>query len=106
MRHEAVATLSFDLKREGSAAAHRAVATGIVNQDGSFVFLGRCERTRRRAARIAMITGKFASNEERLTLSLKTEPSNIPDGFNGQGTINAVSTGPAPPKNKRQEAVF
>lgn len=107
MRHEALATLSFNLKKDGSAVVRRAVATGVVSQTGSFTLSAVSASGLVEGPHGPLvITGKFAGDEEQLTLSLKTEPSKIPDSFNGQGTINAVSTGPALPKSKRGEVVF
>lgn len=107
MRHAALVTLSFNLKKDNAGRELKAVTSGIVKQDGGLVLsplvINELVET---PHGLLTITGAFANNEDQLTLSLKTNPSNIADSFNAQGKIEAKATGPALPKSEKREVVF
>jgi hypothetical protein len=43
--------------------------------------------------------GSFTDSENKLSLRFESLPTNVADGFNGQGQLEAVATAP-PPQNK------
>lgn len=102
MRHGKLATFLFALKsrEENKARELNGLATGVVQPDGSisithldadsFVELPRA------AVRAA---GRLTNNESNLSLQFAPLPSNVADGFNGEGKLEAVATAP-PPKRK------
>ena len=102
LRHKNLATFLFDLKGGAEGADARALAdaaTGTVDvsrrvtiaqlDPGSFVHPPR---------RPMRADGFFAAGENRLTLKLDATQLAVADGFGGYGTLEADSTGPAPPK--------
>ncbi len=47
-------------------------------------------------------TGRFAGDGAKLSLTFDSLPTNVNDGFDGMGNLEATATGPAPPKSKPQ----
>lgn len=96
-----MATFVFDLKSSGSAKprALRDAATGIAGDNGSIsaaiVDAGSLVDFPRSALGIK---GSFTENEARLSLSFASLPSNVSDGYSGQGKLEAAATAPPPPK--------
>jgi hypothetical protein len=43
--------------------------------------------------------GSFTGKEESLSLAFDSLPSNISDGYGGEGKLEAAATAPAPQKN-------
>lgn len=102
MRLGALATLFFNLKSNGSAKARTldAAATAVVKGSsltiayldaGTLVDLPRSGLNAK---------GDFNAGEEKLSLTFDSLPSNIADGYEGRGKLEATATAPAPPKNR------
>lgn len=107
LRHAALATFSFNLKKDGAQGELKAVTTGIVDSGGRLkLSLPAIDGLVDSPHGLLEITGAFANNEEQLTLLLKTAPANVEDGFSAQGKIEAKATGPALPKSEKREVVF
>jgi hypothetical protein len=96
-----LATFVFDLKSSGAAKprALQDAATGIVGANGSIggaiVDAGSLVDSPRSALGIK---GNFTENEAKLSLSFESLPSNVSDGYSGQGRLEAAATAPPPPK--------
>jgi hypothetical protein len=103
MRQGKLATLFFDLKAAGEKKTRdlKDVATGIVQPDGGI--------------KIARMTGgslvsppptslradgKFTDGENNLALSFESLPSNVADGYQGRGKLEATAAAPPPRKRK------
>lgn len=103
MRYGRLATFSFDLKNAdgGKPRALKSVATGIVKDGGSmainYLDAGTLVDQPRSPLRA---DGTFTKNEDSLTLNFASLPSQVADGFSGQGKIEAAATAPAPQKKK------
>jgi hypothetical protein len=103
MREGGLATFVFDLKSSGGKKDRvlREVATGLVQKNNqvmiSYVEAGTLV-DRPRSALHAQ--GSFTGREESLSLEFGSLPSNISDGFGGEGKLEAAATAPAPQKNK------
>ncbi len=96
-----LATFVFDLKSTGGAKARslQDAATGLVGADGSINGAVVDAGTLVDFPRSPLgIKGAFAENEDRLSLSFESLPSNVADGYSGQGKLAANATAPAPPK--------
>lgn len=96
-----LATFVFNLQSAGGAKARtlQDAATGIVRDGGSIngaiVDAGTLVDSPRSPLGI---TGHFAANEDKLSLAFESLPSNVADGYGGQGRLAATATAPAPPK--------
>jgi PrcB C-terminal len=98
-----LATFVFDLKSTSGAKARslQDAATGVVadggNISGAVVDAGSLVDSPHSALGVK---GSFAANEDKLSLSFESLPSNVSDGYVGQGKLEAAATAPAPPKKK------
>ncbi len=98
----ALVTFVFDLKSTGSTKARllQTSATGLVNAGGSvgsaLVDAGSLVDFPRSPLGLK---GNFKENEAQLSLSFESVPSNVSDGYGGQGKLEAAATSP-PPKKK------
>lgn len=107
MRHRNIVTVSFDVARAGDAKRRlKTTATGVVRPDGSFDLIlvssgGIVEPPHAPFG----VAGKFFDNEDRVTLDLRTGRVPVPDGFGGEGRIEARATAP-PPRKSEGEEVF
>lgn len=96
----------FDLKSTGGTKARtlQNVATGIVGAggaiSGAIVDAGALVDLPRSPL---AIKGSFAANEDKLSLTFESLPSNVADGYSGQGKLDAAATAPAPPKNESND---
>jgi hypothetical protein len=96
-----LATFVFDLKSTGGAKARslQDAATGLVGAQGDISGAVVDAGTLVDFPRSPLgIKGAFAENEDRLSLSFESLPSNVADGYSGQGKLDAKATAPAPPK--------
>ncbi|MBD0326383.1 MAG: protease complex subunit PrcB family protein, partial [Pyrinomonadaceae bacterium] len=97
-----LATLVFDLKSAGGTKARllQAAATGVVAANGQFgsavVDAGSLVDFPRSPL---ALKGSFSGNEDKLSLTFESLPSNVNDGYGGQGKLEAAATAP-PPKKK------
>lgn len=103
MRQGKLATLAFDLKAAGETRTRslKDVATAVVQPDGQ------CRITRMAAGTLVSpppgalrATGKFADGENNLTLAFESLPSNVADGYQGQGRLEATAAASPPQKRK------
>lgn len=98
-----LATFVFDLKSAGGAKARllQDAATGIVGTggqiSGAVVDAGTLVDFPRSAL---SIKGSFAETENKLSLSFESLPSNIADGYGGQGKLEAAATAAPLPVKK------
>jgi hypothetical protein len=95
-------TLAADLKGEGGTKprALRGVATGFARDAAGFEIPHLDPGTlvdRPRPAQL--VKGKFADDARQLSLTFEPLPTNVNDGFEGRGKLEAKATGPAQPKN-------
>jgi hypothetical protein len=96
-----LATLVFDLKATGSAKSRalQDAATGVVAEGGrlggAVVDAGSLVDMPRSALGVK---GNFTENEDKLSLEFESLPSNVSDGYGGQGRLEAAATAPPPPK--------
>jgi hypothetical protein len=96
-----LATFAFDLKGIGSAKARllQDAATGTVGANGQLgggvVDAGSLVDFPRSALGLK---GSLTANEDRLSLSFESLPSNVSDGYGGQGRLEASATAPPLPK--------
>jgi hypothetical protein len=101
-----LATFVFDLKSAGGAKARslQDAATGVVSEGGSIggaiVDAGTLVDSPRSAL---AVKGSFAENEAKLSLAFDSLPSNVSDGYTGQGKLEAAATAPAPPKKRASD---
>lgn len=96
-----LATFVFDVKSAGGTKGRslRNVATGIVGAGGSISGAVVDPGTLVDFPRSALgIKGSFQGNEDRLSLSFESLPSNVADGYSGLGKLEAVATAPPLPK--------
>jgi hypothetical protein len=99
-------TFVFDLKSSGGTKTRslRNVATGIVGPDGSIGNAVVDPGTLVDFPRSALgIKGSFQGDEEKLSLSFESLPSNVADGYSGQGRLEAAATAPPPPKKPKND---
>ena len=98
-----LATFAFALKNTDGAKPRllNGVLTGIVADDGTIKLAGLDAGSFVDNPRRALsITGRFTDKENNLQLMFATLPSNVADGYGGQGTLKAVATAPPLPKRK------
>lgn len=98
-----LATFVFDLKSVGGAKARslQDAATGVVADGGSISGAVADAGSLVDSPHSALgVKGSFAANEDKLSLSFDSLPSNVSDGYTGQGKLEAAATAPAPPKKK------
>ena len=103
MRQGKLATLTFDLKAAGETKTRslRDVATAVVQPDGQFTITHMAAGTLVSPPPGALrATGKFADSENNLTLTFESLPSNVADGYQGEGSLEATATA-APPQKRR-----
>lgn len=101
-----LATFVFDVKSSGGTNARslRNVATGIVGAGGSISGAVVDPGTLVDFPRSALgIKGSFQGNEDKLSLSFESLPSNVADGYSGQGKLEALATAPPPPKKPKDD---
>lgn len=103
LSYKDLATFIFDLTGEAADSDRRTLsdaATGTVDGSGRLSIRqldpGSFIHPPRRAMRAE---GHFSSSGHRLTLKLDGTQPAVADGFGGYGTLEADSTGPAPPKS-------
>lgn len=105
-RLDKLVTFVFDLKSTGGAVTRslQNVATGIVGVDvsigGAIVDAGTLVDFPRSPLGIK---GNFRENEDKLSLTFESLPSNVSDGFSGQGRLEATATAPPPPKKPKDD---
>jgi hypothetical protein len=105
MRAGKLATFIFNLKSDGGekARALQEVATGLVqNNELTIPYLeaGTLVDVPRSAFHVQ---GTFTSQENNISLTFASLPSNIADGYGGEGNLEAAATAPALPKNKASD---
>lgn len=103
MRQGKLATLTFDLRGLGGTKTRslRDVATGIVQPDGQFTITHMAADTLVSPPPGALrATGKFAEGENNLTLAFESLPSNVADGYQGKGSLEATA-GAGPPQKRK-----
>ncbi|HEX8491641.1 MAG TPA: protease complex subunit PrcB family protein [Pyrinomonadaceae bacterium] len=101
-----LATFIFDLKSSGGTKPRvlQNAATGIVGTDSSISGAVVDPGTLVDFPRSALaVKGSFAQNEDKLSLSFESLPSNVADGFSGQGKLEAAATAPPPPKKPKSD---
>ncbi len=104
-RHGKLVTLLFHLDGTGGEKkrALRVAATGLERAADRFeiprVDAGTLVDHPRPPLRV---TGRFAGDGAKLSLTFDSLPTNVNDGFDGMGNLEATATGPAPPKSKPQ----
>lgn len=106
MRFGKLATFAFALKNTNGAKPRllNGILTGIVADDGIIKLAGLDAGSFVDNPRSALsVTGRFTDKENNLQLTFATQPSNVADGYGGQGTLKAVAT--APPLPKRNPAL-
>lgn len=94
-------TMVADLKGEGGTKprALRGAATGIERDATSFEIPHLDPGTLVDRPRPALlVTGKFTSDAGALSLTFEPLPTNVNDGFEGRGKLEAKAAGPAQPK--------
>ena len=103
MREGNIATFVFNLKSSGARKDRllQEVATGLVQKNNQLT-IGYLETgtlvDKPRSALHAQ--GSFTGKEESLSLAFDSLPSNISDGYGGEGKLEAAATAPAPQKTK------
>ena len=103
MRQGRLATLIFDLKAAGETKTRvlEDVATAVVQSDGQFKITHMAAGTLVSPPPGALrATGKFADSENNLTLAFESLPSNVADGYQGEGSLEAAATAGPPQKRK------
>lgn len=99
-------TIAFDLKSDvgGKRRALQTLATGLAGDNGSF------DLPRLEAGTLAdspnggmHATGQSSDNGGSLSLKFEPLPSNISDGFEGRGTLNADATAAPTPKRATRD---
>lgn len=99
MRQGKLATLAFDLKATGETKtrALKDVATGVAQPDGGLKITRMTGGTLVSPPPTALrADGKFNDGENNLTLTFESLPSNIADGYQGRGKLEATATAPPP----------
>lgn len=103
MRQGALATFIFNLKSSGGAKPRvlQETATGVVRKDNSvaiyYVDAGSLVDLPRSALKAK---GSFTAGEDNLSLAFDSLPSNIADGYGGEGQLEASATAPLRQKNR------
>jgi hypothetical protein len=95
-------TFVFDLKSTGGSKPRllQTAATGLVGAGGSIGSAVADAGSLVDFPRSPLgLKGNFKENEEQLSLSFESLPSNVADGYGGQGKLEAAAT--APPLKKR-----
>jgi hypothetical protein len=103
MREGKIATFAFDLKTTGTtrARALNDVATGIVQADGSVRITHMAAGSLVAPPPTALrANGNFTDGENKLTLAFESLPSNVADGYQGKGRLEATATAQPPQKRK------
>lgn len=96
-----LATLVFDVKGTGGAKARLLMdaATGKVAANGQLGGAVADPGSLVDVPRSALaVKGGFTANEDKLSLTFESLPSNVSDGYGGQGKLEATATAPPPPK--------
>lgn len=99
-------TFVFDVKSTGGTKPRslQNTATGVVGADGSIGGAAVDAGTLVDFPRSALgIKGNFRENEAKLSLSFESLPSNVNDGYSGQGKLEAAATAPPPPKKPKSD---
>lgn len=103
LRAGPLATFIFNLRSSG-ASRERAlyeVATGLVQKSNDvmlpYVEAGTLVDPPHSALNAK---GSFGAGEDKVTLAFDSLPSNIADGYGGDGKLEATANAPAPPKNR------
>jgi hypothetical protein len=103
MRAGSLATFVFDLKSSGGKKARvlQEVASGLVQKNNqvliNYLEAGTLVDRPRSALRAQ---GSFTGREDGISLAFDSLPSNISDGYGGEGKLEAAATAPAPQKNR------
>jgi hypothetical protein len=103
MREGSLATFIFNLKSSGGTKARvlQETATGLVQKSNQltipYLEAGTLVDLPRSALRAQ---GSFTAGEDNLSLAFDSLPSNIADGFGGEGKLEAAATAPPTQKNK------
>jgi PrcB C-terminal len=108
MRQGKLATLFFDLKSTGGARqrALKDVATGVVQADGQIALTHLAAGSFVNPPPGALrATGKLAGDENNLSLAFESLPSNVADGYEGRGKLEAAATAGPPQKRKPLSAM-
>ncbi|MBD0327107.1 MAG: protease complex subunit PrcB family protein [Pyrinomonadaceae bacterium] len=103
MRAGKLATLAFDLKTTGQTKARtlKDVATGVVLADGSIKITHMAAGSLVSPPPSALrANGNFDDGENKLALTFESLPSNVADGYQGKGGLEATATAPPPQKRK------
>jgi hypothetical protein len=103
MREGRLATVIFNLKGNGAtkARALRGTATGVVQKDNQLTLPYVEADTLVDLPRSALrAQGSFAAGEDKLSLAFDSLPSNIADGYGGEGKLEAAATAPPTQKNR------
>jgi hypothetical protein len=103
MREGSLATFVFDVKGNGAKKERvlQEVATGLVQKNNQLTIDYLEAGTLVDKPRSALhAQGSFTGKEESLSLSFDSLPSNISDGYGGEGKLEAAATAPAPQKTK------
>ncbi|MFN2455173.1 MAG: protease complex subunit PrcB family protein [Pyrinomonadaceae bacterium] len=103
MRYRNFATIVFALKSmEGTKPrALNGALTGTVSANGSLALaqLAAGSFTEHPSSNLA-VKGMFIDAESNVSFTFAPLPTNVADGFSGEGNLKAVATAPAPPKAK------
>jgi hypothetical protein len=94
MRQGRLATLAFDLKGASGTKtrALKTVATGVVQPDGSISIARMTGGSLVSPPPTALrADGKFNDGEDNLTLTFESLPSNVADGYQGKGRLDATA---------------
>ena len=95
-------TVLFELKGEGGKKerALRGAATGIGGDAAGFEIPHLDAGTLVDHPRPPLrVSGQFAEDGAKLSMSFESLPTNVSDGFGGTGKLEAKATGPAQPKS-------
>jgi hypothetical protein len=99
-------TFAFDLKSAGGTKSRvlQDAATGVIEAGGEIggavVDAGTLVDIPRSPL---SVKGKFTQQEDHLALSFESLPSNVADGYSGQGRLEATATAPPPPKKQASD---
>jgi hypothetical protein len=103
MREGNLATLLFNLQSKGGAKPRTLseAASGLVQSDGRLaVALLDAGSFVDPPADVLRAKGLLAENENKLSLTFESIPGQVRDGFNGNGTLNAEASAPAPQRRR------